>query len=36
MAKRIIDGPPLFDESWVELDKEITALRVKKGFTFAD
>ena len=25
MAKRIISGPPLFPESWVELDAEVAA-----------
>ena len=24
MARRVIDGPPLFDESWVELDEEVS------------
>jgi len=26
MAKRIIDGPPTFNESWVELDDEVKAI----------
>jgi len=35
MASRIINGV-LFNESWVELDREIRELRVKKGFLFSD
>lgn len=35
MAHRIIAGE-LFNESWVELDREITALRTRKGFVFKD
>ena len=26
MAKRVISGPPLFPESWVELDNEVAAV----------
>ena len=23
MARRVINGPPLFNESWIELDEEV-------------
>jgi hypothetical protein len=26
MARRVIAGPPLFNESWVELDEEIKTI----------
>jgi hypothetical protein len=26
MARRVIAGPPLFEESWVQLDEEIKKL----------
>lgn len=24
MARRVINGPPLFNESWIELDEEVS------------
>ena len=35
MARRVINGH-LFNESWIELDTEITDLRRRKGFVFSD
>jgi UDP-glucose:glycoprotein glucosyltransferase len=34
MARRVIDGAPLFKESWVELDEEVS--RVEAGIIGAD